>query len=223
MIFLYNDEAGSERIKLRGEEHKYLAKVRRHQVGDIISLRNPNEIKTLYTYTIDTITSREIILLLESTEEKELKPKRFFHLGWCVIDPKTVEKTLPALNEIGVSRISFIYCERSQKNFKIDEKRLKRILRSSNQQCGRSDFMEFCFYKNLETFLAAHPNVKVFDFCQNYLGEKASLKEALIGCEGGFSQKEKELLATQEVFALDTPLVLRSETAALSVASKVLV
>lgn len=222
MIFLYSDEAGQERIKLRGEEYKYLVKVRRHRVGDQIAFRALKDSKTLYSYEIDTITPRELVLTLISSKEKEIKPLRFLHTGWCVVDPKTVEKALPALNEIGVGRISFIYCERSQKNFKIDEKRLQRILRSSNQQCGRSDFMEFGFYKNLGEFLQNYPDVKVFDFCENYLEEQADFEHILIGCEGGFSPKERKLLAKQEVFSLKTPLVLRSESAVLSVAAKIL-
>ncbi|WP_434657462.1 16S rRNA (uracil(1498)-N(3))-methyltransferase [Sulfurimonas sp. NW9] len=44
----------------------------------------------------------------------------------------------------------------------------------------------------------------------------------LIGCEGGFSAKEKEFLKNQEVFRLDTPMILRSESAVLAVASKIL-
>ncbi|MEO1938944.1 MAG: 16S rRNA (uracil(1498)-N(3))-methyltransferase, partial [Sulfurimonas sp.] len=41
-------------------------------------------------------------------------------------------------------------------------------------------------------------------------------------CEGGFAPSEKELLQKQEVFRLKTPMVLRSESAALAVASKIL-
>jgi 16S rRNA (uracil1498-N3)-methyltransferase len=44
----------------------------------------------------------------------------------------------------------------------------------------------------------------------------------LIGCEGGFSKEERELLQTQEVFRLNTEMVLRSESAVVAVAAKIL-
>ena len=222
MIFLYNEDAGKETLKLRGEDHKYLIKVRRHRVGDILHLRNENDPDTLYTYTITEISPRELFLALQHSEEKKLIPSKYLHIGWCMIDPKSIEKALPSLNEIGVTKISFIYCARSQKNFKPDLKRLRRILKSSNQQCGRSSFMEFSIYNDLESFLNDYPDVKVFDFCENVLQEQSGFENVLIGCEGGFSPEEKALLSQKEVFRLDTPLVLRSESAAFAVAAKIL-
>ena len=222
MIFLFNEDAGNQTLHLRGEDFKYLIKVRRHKEGDLIAFRNPKSPAILYSYTISHILGREVVLTLVSQEEKEITPSQFLHVGWCVIDNKSIEKVLPMLNEIGVGKISFIYCDRSQKNFKPDLKRFERILRSSMQQCGRSVFMEFEIYKTLHDFLKDYPRVKVFDFCKNYLTKEAKFESVLIGCEGGFSKEEKALLADKEVFALPTPLVLRSESAVCAVASKIL-
>ena len=222
MIFLYNEDAGRELLKLRGEDHKYLIKVRRHKTGDTLHLRSENDPHTLHTYTITDVTPRELFLELQKSEHKEVIPHKRLHIGWCMIDPKSIEKALPSLNEIGVAKISFIYCARSQKNFKLDFKRLHRILRSSNQQCGRSSFMEFSVYHDIGSFLETYADVKVFDFCENVLEEQSGFEDVLIGCEGGFSPEEKALLSQKEVFRLDTPLVLRSESAACAVAAKIL-
>ena len=222
MIFLYNKDAGKELLKLRGEDHKYLIKVRRHKVGDILHLRNENDSDILYTYSIKDVTPRELFIELQNSKTKKVVPQKYLHIGWCMIDPKNIEKVLPSLNEIGISKISFIYCKRSQKNFKPDLKRLRRILKASNQQCGRSNFMKFTTYDNLKKFLEDHPDVKVFDFCDTILKEQSDFKDVLIGSEGGFSPEEKELLNQKEVFRLDTPLVLRSESAAYAVAAKIL-
>ncbi len=222
MIFLYNEDAGKELLKLRGEDHKYLIKVRRHQKGDTLHLRSENDPHIFHTYIITDITPRELYLKLQSSEEKAILPPRRLHIGWCMIDPKSIEKVLPSLNEMGVGKISFIYCARSQKNFKPDLKRLHRILRSSNQQCGRSDFMEFAIYNRLEDFLNECPDLKIFDFCDKVLKERSDFEDVLIGCEGGFSKEEKKLLSSKEVFRLDTPLVLRSESAVCAVAAKIL-
>ena len=45
--------------------------------------------------------------------------KNKLHIGWCVIDPKTVEKYIASLNEIGVDKITFIYADYSQKISKL--------------------------------------------------------------------------------------------------------
>ena len=222
MVYLFNENAGKERFSIKGEDFKYLIKVRRHNVGDELGFRSKEDIKRLHIYRLSEIEPRSAAFELVSSEVFEVKAKQELHIGWCVIDFKSVEKVLPSLNELGVRKISFIYCERSQKNFKPDFKRYERIVEASNQQCGRTEIMEFDTYKNIESFIAAFGDVKVFDFCENILGDSAAFGRVLIGCEGGFSPKEKEFLKNQEVFRLDTPMILRSETAAVAVASKIL-
>jgi len=222
MIFLFDENAGADRLNIRGENFKYLIKVRRHTIGDILGFRNKDNIEVLHSYKIIAIEARSLELELINSETLKVEPKKELHIGWCVIDSKSVEKVLASLNEIGVGKISFIYCARSQKNFKADFKRYERILDSSNQQCGRTHLMEFDSYKNLESFIEDYPDTKVFDFTDKVLECDSDFDTVLIGCEGGFSPSEKELLIKQDVFRLNTPMVLRSESAALAVASKIL-
>ena len=222
MIYLFNENAGKERFSIKGEDFKYLIKVRRHGVGDELGFRNKEDIKTLHLYKLVDIEPRSATFELVSSKVLEIKAKKELHIGWCVIDSKSVEKVLASLNEVGVSKITFIYCERSQKNFKADFKRYERIIEASNQQCGRTELMEFESCKNIELFIQENPDTKVFDFTDKTLECESDFQTVLIGCEGGFSVKEKEFLKNQEVFRLDTPMVLRSESAALAVASKIL-
>jgi len=222
MIYLLHADASCEQLRIKGEDFKYLIKVRRHKVGDIIAFRNREKIEELFEYELVEISPREALFKLKSSQTLLVQAKKTLHIGWCVIDNKSVEKVLASLNEIGVSKITFIYCERSQKNFKLDLKRYARIIDASNQQCGRTAFMEFDSCKNIESFIQLYPETKVFDFTQKYLGCESDFKTVLIGCEGGFSSKEKEFLKNQEVFRLNTPMVLRSESATVAVASKIL-
>ncbi|WP_415397374.1 16S rRNA (uracil(1498)-N(3))-methyltransferase [Sulfurimonas sp. CS5] len=222
MIYILHDDAGKDSLNIRAELHKYLVKVRRHIKGDEISFRNPNNIKILYKYEIVDVDARTLNLELVSSSVNEVKSKKSLHIAWCVIDSKSIEKVLASLSEIGVEKISFISCERSQKNFKLDFKRFDRIVEASMQQCGRSSYIEFDRYKSIEDFIKEFPDTKVFDFCDNILESNANFKRVLIGCEGGFSQNEREFLKAQEVFRLDTPMVLRSESAVIAVASRIL-
>ncbi|WP_294960718.1 16S rRNA (uracil(1498)-N(3))-methyltransferase [Sulfurimonas sp.] len=222
LIYILHDEASKKTLNLKGELHKYLVKVRRHSLDDELFFRNRDDIKILHRYKIVNIESRSLELELLSSKEEIRCSKKSLHIAWCVIDIKSIEKVLPSLNEIGVEKISFIYSDRSQKNIKLDFKRFERILEASMQQCGRSSYMEFDTYQGIKEFITKFEDVKVFDFCDNILESDANFERVLIGCEGGFSKEERELLQSQESFRLDTPMVLRSESAVMAVASKIL-
>jgi len=221
--FLFSNDAGKESLKLKGEEHKYLFKVRRHNVDDILYFRSREKCEALHAYKVQSLDGRSALLHHISSEIKEIKSEKDLHIAWCVIDPKSVEKVLPSLNEIGVSKISFIYCARSQKNFKTDIPRYERILETSSQQCGRSKQIVFETFKTLDAFLNENPETVVLDFCDEVLGCENEVKTVLIGCEGGFSQDERAKVEKLKRFRLDTPMILRSESAAMAIAAKVLI
>lgn len=223
MQFLFSDDAGKENLKLKGEEYKYLFKVRRHEVGDLLYFRTRTKSEELHKYEVISLDGRSAVLQWRSSEIKEVRAEKELHIAWCVIDPKSVEKVLPSLNEIGVTQISFIYCARSQKNFKTDLQRYERILETSSQQCGRSKPIVFELFKTLEAFLQLHPETVVLDFCDEVLGCENEVKTVLIGCEGGFSDDERKKVEKLRRFRLDTPMILRSESAAMAIAAKILI
>ena len=220
--FILCDEASKDRINIKGELYKYLIKVRRHKLGDEIDLREKDNLPMLYKYKISSLDAKNLELTLVSSQIFEVKSENYLHVAWCVIDAKSIEKVLPMLNELGVSRVSFVYCDRSQRNIRLDFARFERILEASMQQCGRSDMMQLDEYKNIKEFLHEFSDVVVFDFCENTLASEADFKRVLVGCEGGFSQSEREMLVSQKSFMLDTPMVLRSESAVVAITSKLM-
>lgn len=222
MIFLFDENAGRQTLVIKGEHHKYLFKVRRHVLGDRIDFRHPLHSQTLYSYRVTSLEGREAVLELQHSLVAEVKAAKPLHIGWCIIDAKSVEKVLPALNELGVETISFIHCDRSQKNFKPDFKRYERILQGSMQQCGRSEMMRLETVASVKAFIAAHPDCLVFDFCDTPYDGTQKTSTVLVGAEGGFSDAERKLLEKQVTRRLDTTMVLRSETAAVAISSMVL-
>jgi 16S rRNA (uracil1498-N3)-methyltransferase len=222
VIYIFDEDASKESLKIRGENHKYLFKVRRHIPGDKIGFRDPNNSDILYTYEVKTLTPKDAILELVDSQEEIIKSDKDLHIGWCIIDSKSIEKVLPSLNEIGVSKITFISCDRSQKNFKMDFERFDRILLSSSSQCGRSKKMEFDTSSSLKEFIKENPEAVAFDFCDNYLIDSDQVSCVIIGCEGGFSESERETLKETKRVRLKTPMVLRSESAAVAISSKLL-
>jgi len=219
MQYLHHKQAGEESLLLKGDEHRYIFKVRRHREGEIIFLRNLVD-NRLYSYKINSLDKKEALLLLKESKTLVIKAKKKLHIGWCIIDPKSIEKILPTLNEIGVEKISFIMCSRSQKNFRIDYKRLERILISSSGQCGRSELMSLESISSLEQFLEENPKAVALNFSDNFLDTNSHIESIVIGCEGGFTAKEKALFKT--IAGLDSPLILKSESAVCVVASKIL-
>ncbi|WP_281951528.1 16S rRNA (uracil(1498)-N(3))-methyltransferase [Nitrosophilus kaiyonis] len=221
MQFVYHSQSGIDILKIEKDIYNYLFKVRREKVGETIPFRNLKD-SYIYYYRIDDVSKRYAILSLREKIKKEVLPKRYLHIGWCVIEPKTIEKSIHFLNEIGVSKISFIYCDRSQKNFKINLDKLHKINISSSQQCGRSSLIEFEILKNIEEFIAKYKDFVLINFSQKKLENKKP-QRVLIGCEGGFSDKELEILKNFETLGFDTQMVLKSETAAIAMSSKILI
>ena len=221
MLYLYVKEAGQSQLTLSGDEHRYIFKVRRQKVDDLLHLRNLTD-DLLHQYKISYLDKRSVILELQESKEFEVKADRSLHIGWCVIDPKSIEKVLPSLNEMGVEKITFIYCKRSQKSFKLDFKRWEKILLNSSQQSGRSQMMQLEMADDLETFLTQYPQSKMLNFSQNNFVANTEADTIVIGCEGGFTQEEVALFKAENIVGFDTPLVLKSESAVCAVASKVL-
>ncbi|RLA70765.1 MAG: 16S rRNA (uracil(1498)-N(3))-methyltransferase [Epsilonproteobacteria bacterium] len=221
MLYLYHKEAAKPQLTLLGDEHRYIFKVRRHKIDDALHLRNLED-GLLHCYTITYLDKRSVILELQESITLEIKAKNNLHIGWCIIDPKSVEKVLPTLNEMGVDKITFFYCKRSQKSFTLDFKRLEKILLNSSQQSGRSQMMKLGISKDLASFLEDNPNAKMLNFSESNFIDTSKVETIVIGCEGGFHEEEVALFEVENIVGFDTPLVLKSESAACGVASKLI-
>lgn len=221
MQYLYYPEAGTAALTLRGDDHRYIFKVRRHREREIIALRNLDD-PNLYRYEITYLDKKEAHLQLQSSEAKVVQASRKLHIGWCLVDPKSIEKLLPTLNEMGVSKLTFILCDRSQKSFKLDFKRWEKILLNSSQQSGRSVMMRLEQSPNLAQFLEDYPESYMLNFSEQTITESSNIDTIVVGCEGGFTSDEEALFKRDKIVGLDTSLILKSESAVCAVASKVL-
>lgn len=221
--YLFEDQSGAKNIILTGDSHHYIFKVRRHKQDEIIALRDLKN-DTLYLYKITKIDKKEAFLELVEEKNLQIAVKKELHIGWCLIEAKNIEKVLPTLNEMGVTKITFITCVRSQQNIRLDIERMERILLNSSQQCGRSRMMEFDTAKNLKEFIEKYPDSYMLNFSQKHISQNSDdIQTIVIGCEGGFTEKEVALFDESKIVGFDTPLILKSESAVCAVASKVLV
>jgi 16S rRNA (uracil1498-N3)-methyltransferase len=222
MQFTYDEFCGTDILEIKDDVYNYLIKARRHKIDDEIYFRNLKD-NNIYLYKINNIDKKRAILNLISSEEKILLNEKKLHLGWCVVDPKTVEKYITSLNEMGVEKITFIYADYSQKNFKINIEKLEKILINSSSQCGRSNIIKLEVSKNLEQFIKENENVYFLDFSRVCINDKKDdIKTLVIGCEGGFSKNERERFNIENIVGFDSNLILRSETAIVSAGAKIL-
>jgi 16S rRNA (uracil1498-N3)-methyltransferase len=221
--YLYHPEAGAAMLFLEGEDHHYLFRVRRVRQGERVALRSLTD-SWLHHYTVAHIDRKRAQLVHSASEDRAVIPVRSLHIGWCLIDPKRIEKVLPMLNETGVERITFFPCARSQKNFRLDLERMKKILLVSMQQCGRTAWMQLDEMPTLSAFVSNHPEAYLLHFSDRLLpNDAADAMTVIIGCEGGFTDEEIALAAPNRIVGLNTSLILRSESAAVAVANKMLI
>ena len=223
MQFTYDENCGESILTIKDDVYKYLIKARRHKFEDEIYFRNLKD-NNIYLYQLIDISKKDATFKLVSSEEKIVSNQKKLHLAWCIVDPKTVEKYIASLNELGLDKITFIYCEYSQKNFKINLEKLEKILINSSSQCGRSDIIKLDICKTLDQFLEKNDDAYFLDFSTtNVDSKKNNIKTLVLGCEGGFSTNERDDFDKDKVVGFDSNLILRSETAAISAVSKILV
>ncbi|PHO10479.1 16S rRNA (uracil(1498)-N(3))-methyltransferase [Malaciobacter canalis] len=223
MQFTYHESANENILTIENDNFKHLIKARRHKVSDEIAFRNLKD-NNLYFYKIVSIDRRSATLRLESKKEYIVKLDKHLHIAWCIVDPKTIEKELPYLNELGVNKITFIPCDYSQNNFKLNFEKMEKILINSSQQCGRSDIIKLELAKCLDDFIKENPNTYMLNFSKNSVdSKKDDIKTIIIGCEGGFSSSEIDKFDKEKIVGFNTKLILKSQTAITAVAAKILI
>lgn len=217
MVYIYDENAGAEFLEIHKDRFAHL-KARRVKDGDRIDIRNLKDGYN-YIYEINSISKKSMSLNLVF---KNSLPdfKHELEIAWAVVEPCVIEKTLPSLNEMGVGKILFVYTEFSQKNIKLDIKRFERILIQSSQQCGRNSITEFEIYNSCDELLKVYDKVSLVDFAGKSFNNAQKDEILFIGPEGGFSQTERGKFKNS--YALNSKYILRSNTAVLAVAGKIL-
>lgn len=212
MRFLYDENASSSYFELVGDAFLHL-KAQRKKIGELIRVQKLGD-NTAYFYEITEF--KRNFALLELREKQELKPQNFSsQIGWAVCDSSVIEKTLPFLNELGLGSLVLFYSDFSQRNIKLDFGRFERILKNSNQQCGRYEMMKISLLE-----LGELENCVRLDFDGDDFSTLSTDELLIVGAEGGFSQNEREKI--KRSVSLKCQNILRSQTAVISALAKIL-
>jgi 16S rRNA (uracil1498-N3)-methyltransferase len=220
MQYNYHQNAGDTTIVLTDSSYKHLFKSRREDKSKNQFFRNLQD-SYVYEYSVSSVDKKSATLTLVDSIEVPKKLIRNLHLGWAVIELKSIEKVIPLLNELGVNKITFFYAKRSQKNYKIDIERINRIVINSSMQCGRDSMMDIEVLKDLDEFISHYPDSHMLNFSENKEIPE-SLSTIIVGPEGGFDDSEVALFEDR-VIGIKSHNILKSETATVAISSKILI
>jgi len=212
---------------IEGEEFVHLKTVLRGKIGEKIVVYDKSEYE--HICEIEKIGKNEAICKVFEKNICSGLPKKNIVLFQALIKRDKMEEVISKSVELGVSKIvSFEseFCTVKANENKRD--RLEKLVLTACKQCERSVPMEVG--ENL-SFAKLIENIKDFKKQQNAIvlfanergGEEfdfASLKgkeniAVIVGCEGGFSPKEKEILEKEANSITLGKRILRAETAAL--------
>ena len=231
--------AGAD-VTLEGPEARHLASVMRAEVGDTVVLFDGTGFE--FQASVTRIGKRDVQLTIES--KAEVDREAAVQLTLAVAMPKSerqkwlIEKAV----ELGVARIVPIVAQRSVVKLKASGiERLRRTVIEASKQCGRNRLMEIAdpvAWKELiadgagdEEKLIAHPgdteeggstDLQVRTPATTPSNNSPNILAA-IGPEGGFTDDEVQsaIAAGWQSVSLG-PRILRVETAALSLAARLL-
>lgn len=197
-------------------------KVLRYRVGDELTLFD-GSIEVLYK--ISEIKNDEIALQ-KVTEISPKKPTKHVLLAWSLLKKDKNDWVIQKATEIGVTHFAPIESERSEKTG-FNKERATKILIEASEQCGRIDIPKIDEPLTLSNVIKTYKQAYNLYICNEESDvNKIDLEDnigILIGPEGGWSDKEIELLKNENINFLNLGhLTLRAETAAIVAATKIL-
>lgn len=212
-----------ELIALNEEQSHYLVRVLRLSVGAKVKLLGKAGM-WLAEITDDHKKHAQLRAVEQVTP---FQPSPDIWLVFAPIKNDKIDALAKSAAELGVSGLWPIKTDYTQ-NTRINQTRLKANLVQAAEQCSRMDVPELYDYMSLVDVLANwDPERVLFHADESGAGvpihtlmqglKKPAKAAILIGPEGGFSGKERELIAAQPFAKGCTlgPRILRAETAAL--------
>lgn len=216
----------NNQVSFKKEDILHITKVLRKKEKDTIEcLDNNGNFLTIEILNVKPFKTK----ILNTIKNNIIKPINVIaYIG--VIKKHNFEWMIEKLNEINIKEITPVIFERTQRNNRLDYSRLQRIVDESCKQCNRVEPIkvnqEINFNELINKIKDSDLNILCYEkqSCNDEedVFEKISSNiniNFIIGSEGGFSSKEIEELSkyTKKVFLTET--ILRTETAAIYMAS----
>ena len=209
---------------LSNEQSHYIKNVMRLKPGDTISLFN--SVNGEWTAKIVSHNKENTDFKVEKLIEHK-KSENDLWLAFSPIKKNPLDMMIQKTTELGVQKFIPILSERTVVR-EINSQRIKKIIVEASEQSNRISVPEIKNLEPLKNFLNKFPNEGSLIFC-DINSDKRDLKNILkkknqgticilIGPEGDFSEKERQLIIEKkEIFSLSLANnILRAETAAIA-------
>ena len=214
----------SQNIIFDKDESRHIFKVLRHKLGDTLHITNG--LGMLFTAELVEVSQKQCLAVTTIAEKKAPLP---YYLHMAVAPTKNNDRFewfLEKATEIGISEITPILCDRSERKvIKVD--RFEKIIESAMKQSLKMYKPKLNELTSFSDFIKLQSNfngIKCIAHCED--SEKELLKNLvqptsnniiLIGPEGDFSYKEIELAQKNDFIPISLgESRLRTETAAIS-------
>ncbi|MFN8575737.1 MAG: RsmE family RNA methyltransferase [Candidatus Sericytochromatia bacterium] len=218
-----------ESFEIIDDDFAHLTRVLRFKVGDKFIILDNQGLKA--NCIIESISKNKLnfnIIDKEIYNNDNLK----LHLIQAITKIETFEEILDKSTQLGISTITPVITENVNTSIDIFNKkiiRFNKIIKSASEQSQRIFLPELKpiiklndFYNNFDsdnTFIAYEKATKPFKDCLNNYNKNEI--NVLCGTEGGFTQKEFEILSKKfKTFSLGKN-ILRAETAVISIISNI--
>lgn len=190
------EKSNSQTIKLSEEESKHAIKVLRLKIGDLVHLIDGEG--GFYLAKLMSDNSKSCQFSVIEKHENYHKMPYFLHIA--IAPTKNIERLewfLEKSTEIGISEITPILCEHSERKI-VKNDRLERVIVSAAKQSVKAFFPKLNSLQEFNLLVTskfegekfiAHCNKQDLPFLKNLISLKGN-SLILIGPEGDFSQKE---------------------------------
>tara|TARA_B100000676_G_scaffold203131_1_gene199375 strand:- start:4 stop:702 length:699 start_codon:yes stop_codon:yes gene_type:complete len=220
-IFFQESLSLNLKSELNRSQSHYLSKVMRLRSGQNFSLFNE---RGEWIAKVDNINKG----IVEFTIKKKFRTAENNQEIWLAFTPiklNYLNLMIQKATELGITRFFPILTERTIVR-KLNEKRINKIIAEASEQSNRLNIPKLEKITKLDSFLKSNQNTNIIFGDLNTEKTKINLEKKdpiciLIGPEGDFTAKEREIISKQKKII---PLkinknILRSETAAISMIS----
>ena len=234
--FLINSKDVNDNKIVVTEDYKHIAKSLRIKKGEKLLLIDENQIQ--YETVVENVTNKDITVNVENSYKSFRRLDFGLYLAQVPLRSDAQNIIIEKATELGVDGIYPTLSENCVLSKSIIEKKIpkwQKVMFEAFKQCERA-YVPKCFEINtLENVIKLKDKFKVIAFCERYA--TANLREyccknpieknqkvlVIIGPEGGFSEREFNLIKDNSIPMISLgKLILKAETAVIAALSNLI-
>lgn len=226
-FFIKSDDVKDNKIVISDKENfNHIAKSLRVKKGEKLLLIDENQIQ--YETTVDTVSRQEIYVTVNNKYKSKRKLPFELYLAQVPLRSDSQNFIIEKATELGAAGIFPTYSDNCALNKTVIEKKIpkyQRIMYEASKQCERADiptcfelksFDEIVLMKDYRiiAFCERCADLTLQEYCKDTPIKNGDKILVIIGPEGGFSQKEFEIMRKNNIPMLTLgDLILKAETA----------